>query len=141
MIYDFLFFPTLILPLKNVLLELLLLTTLGFFGSFGHCVGMCGPLTASFSLSTKAPISTTTSVHTQTNPQILADYVPSRAKSFLHCKLIDRLPTMCKYFWQTSATSLSISLRGNDICFCKSNGSSLATTKHSADKPKQGNLK
>ena len=58
LIYDFLFFPTLILPLKNVLLELLLLTTLGFFGSFGHCVGMCGPLTASFSLSTKAPIST-----------------------------------------------------------------------------------
>ena len=38
------------------------------------------------------------STHTQTNPQILADYVPSRAKSFLHCKLIDRLPTMCKYF-------------------------------------------
>ena len=36
--------------------------------------------------------------HTQTNPQILADYVPSRAKSFLHCKLIDRLPMMCKYF-------------------------------------------
>ncbi len=40
-----------------MLLELLLLTTLGFFGSFGHCVGMCGPLTASFSLSTKSPIS------------------------------------------------------------------------------------
>lgn len=34
-----------------MLLDLLLLTTLGFFGSFGHCVGMCGPLTATFSLS------------------------------------------------------------------------------------------
>lgn len=34
-----------------MLLDLLLLTTLGFIGSFGHCVGMCGPLTASFSLS------------------------------------------------------------------------------------------
>ncbi|MGD1713077.1 sulfite exporter TauE/SafE family protein [Dapis sp. BLCC M172] len=40
-----------------MLLELLLLTTLGFFGSFGHCVGMCGPLTASFSLSAKSPVS------------------------------------------------------------------------------------
>jgi uncharacterized protein len=26
---------------------------LGFFGSFGHCVGMCGPLTVAFSLSGK----------------------------------------------------------------------------------------
>jgi sulfite exporter TauE/SafE len=25
--------------------------SLGFFGSFGHCVGMCGPLTVAFSLS------------------------------------------------------------------------------------------
>ena len=41
-----------------MLLELLLLTTLGFCGSFGHCVGMCGPLTASFSLATRSPIST-----------------------------------------------------------------------------------
>ncbi|MGK7921827.1 MAG: sulfite exporter TauE/SafE family protein [Trichodesmium sp.] len=38
-----------------MLLDLLLLTTLGFFGSFGHCVGMCGPLTASFSLSARSP--------------------------------------------------------------------------------------
>ncbi len=27
--------------------------TLGFLGSFGHCVGMCGPLTVAFSLSQK----------------------------------------------------------------------------------------
>lgn len=34
-----------------MLQNLLLITTLGFLGSFGHCVGMCGPLTVAFSLS------------------------------------------------------------------------------------------
>jgi uncharacterized protein len=33
------------------LLDLLLLTALGFLGSFGHCVGMCGPLAVALSLS------------------------------------------------------------------------------------------
>ncbi|QSJ20017.1 sulfite exporter TauE/SafE family protein [Nostoc sp. UHCC 0702] len=33
------------------MLDLLLLTILGFLGSFGHCFGMCGPLTVAFSLS------------------------------------------------------------------------------------------
>lgn len=33
------------------MLDLWLITTLGFLGSFGHCVGMCGPLAAAFSLS------------------------------------------------------------------------------------------
>ncbi|NET57894.1 MAG: sulfite exporter TauE/SafE family protein [Symploca sp. SIO2E6] len=33
------------------MLDLLLFITLGFLGSFGHCVGMCGPLTVAFSLS------------------------------------------------------------------------------------------
>ncbi|HCV32342.1 MAG TPA: ferric reductase [Microcoleaceae bacterium UBA9251] len=33
------------------MLELLLISTLGFLGSFGHCAGMCGPLTVAFSLS------------------------------------------------------------------------------------------
>ncbi len=33
------------------MLDLLLIMTLGFLGSFGHCLGMCGPLTAAFSLS------------------------------------------------------------------------------------------
>ena len=33
------------------MLDLVLILAVGFFGSFGHCVGMCGPLTAAFSLS------------------------------------------------------------------------------------------
>ncbi len=38
------------------MLDFWLITTLGFLGSFGHCVGMCGPLTVAFSLSqTKQP--------------------------------------------------------------------------------------
>jgi uncharacterized protein len=35
------------------MLDLLLITLLGFLGSFGHCFGMCGPLTVAFSLSGK----------------------------------------------------------------------------------------
>ena len=35
------------------MLDLLLIMTLGFLGSFGHCMGMCGPLTVAFSLSHK----------------------------------------------------------------------------------------
>jgi uncharacterized protein len=33
------------------MLDLLLVASLGFLGSFGHCAGMCGPITAAFSLS------------------------------------------------------------------------------------------
>ncbi|NER79394.1 MAG: sulfite exporter TauE/SafE family protein [Leptolyngbya sp. SIO1D8] len=33
------------------MLELGLIATLGFLGSFGHCVGMCGPIAIAFSLS------------------------------------------------------------------------------------------
>lgn len=33
------------------MLDLLLIMLLGFLGSFGHCFGMCGPLTMAFSLS------------------------------------------------------------------------------------------
>lgn len=33
------------------MLDLLLIAGLGFLGSFGHCLGMCGPLTLAFSLS------------------------------------------------------------------------------------------
>jgi hypothetical protein len=36
------------------MLDLLLITSLGFLGSFGHCLGMCGPLTAAFSLSVRS---------------------------------------------------------------------------------------
>jgi uncharacterized protein len=32
-------------------LDLLLIVALGFLGSFGHCIGMCGPLTVAFALS------------------------------------------------------------------------------------------
>jgi uncharacterized protein len=35
------------------MLDLFLIATLGFLGSFGHCLGMCGPLTAAFSLSSQ----------------------------------------------------------------------------------------
>ncbi|PSB27365.1 sulfite exporter TauE/SafE family protein [Stenomitos frigidus] len=34
--------------------DLLLVMLLGLLGSFGHCVGMCGPLTAAFALSQQA---------------------------------------------------------------------------------------
>lgn len=37
----------------EIMLDLLLVAALGFLGSFGHCVGMCGPLTVAFSLSGK----------------------------------------------------------------------------------------
>jgi sulfite exporter TauE/SafE len=33
------------------MLDLLLIAIVGFLGSFGHCFGMCGPLTVAFSLS------------------------------------------------------------------------------------------
>ncbi len=33
------------------MLDLFLILALGFLGSFGHCVGMCGPLTVAFSLT------------------------------------------------------------------------------------------
>ncbi len=34
-------------------IDLLLILGLGFFGSFGHCVGMCGPLTMALALSSQ----------------------------------------------------------------------------------------
>jgi sulfite exporter TauE/SafE len=33
------------------MLDFLLIAALGFLGSFGHCAGMCGPITVAFSLS------------------------------------------------------------------------------------------
>lgn len=36
-------------------MDLWLIMALGFLGSFGHCAGMCGPLTVAFSLSHKTP--------------------------------------------------------------------------------------
>lgn len=40
-----------VLSYLRTMLDLLLIVALGFLGSFGHCVGMCGPLTVAFSLS------------------------------------------------------------------------------------------
>ncbi|OCQ94664.1 ferric reductase [Oscillatoriales cyanobacterium USR001] len=37
------------------MLDLMLISTLGFLGSFGHCAGMCGPLAIAFSLSQSTP--------------------------------------------------------------------------------------
>ena len=37
------------------MLDLLLIASLGFLGSFGHCLGMCSPLTVAFSLSRQTP--------------------------------------------------------------------------------------
>lgn len=37
------------------MLDLLLICSLGFLGSFGHCAGMCGPITAAFALSAGQP--------------------------------------------------------------------------------------
>lgn len=39
-------------------IDLLLMLGLGFFGSFGHCVGMCGPLTVALALSSHSPAPT-----------------------------------------------------------------------------------
>jgi uncharacterized protein len=36
------------------MLDLFLIASLGFLGSFGHCAGMCGPITAAFSLSSSS---------------------------------------------------------------------------------------
>ncbi len=36
------------------MIDLLLIASLGFLGSFGHCLGMCGPLTVAFSLSVRS---------------------------------------------------------------------------------------
>ncbi|MGH2412747.1 MAG: sulfite exporter TauE/SafE family protein, partial [Microcystaceae cyanobacterium] len=36
---------------------MLLIASLGFLGSFGHCAGMCGPITVAFSLSQKSELS------------------------------------------------------------------------------------
>ncbi len=36
--------------------DFLLIVTLGFLGSFGHCAGMCGPLTVAFALSQKSAV-------------------------------------------------------------------------------------
>ncbi len=39
------------------MLDLLLIFSLGFLGSFGHCAGMCGPIATAFALSTQSATS------------------------------------------------------------------------------------
>lgn len=41
--------------MNQPVLDLLLVMALGFLGSFGHCVGMCGPLAVALSLSEAQP--------------------------------------------------------------------------------------
>ena len=50
------------------MLDLLLVAALGFLGSFGHCVGMCGPFTVAFSLSGKDS-------NSQNHPQAWQQYL------------------------------------------------------------------
>ncbi len=40
--------------------DLWLIAALGFLGSFGHCVGMCGPVTAAFALSAQSAAQSST---------------------------------------------------------------------------------
>ncbi|MBD2438153.1 sulfite exporter TauE/SafE family protein [Nostoc sp. FACHB-110] len=47
------------------MLDLLLIAILGFLGSFGHCFGMCGPLTVAFSLPGQQTSQQTKSAHWQ----------------------------------------------------------------------------
>lgn len=49
-----------------MLVDLGLIATLGFLGSFGHCVGMCGPIAVAFSLSSPASDDPTPSQTQQT---------------------------------------------------------------------------
>lgn len=42
------------------MLDLLLVMSLGFLGSFGHCLGMCGPIALAFSLTQRSPTSSST---------------------------------------------------------------------------------
>ncbi|KAF3884383.1 MULTISPECIES: urease accessory protein UreH domain-containing protein [Nostocales] len=53
------------------MLHLLLITTLGFLGSFGHCFGMCGPLSVAFSLSHNSETGSATSRQPRWQEQFL----------------------------------------------------------------------
>jgi uncharacterized protein len=50
------------------MLDLLLIASLGFLGSFGHCAGMCGPIAAAFSVS-KSPSAASESDQTEWRSQ------------------------------------------------------------------------
>lgn len=52
------------------MLDLLLIASLGFLGSFGHCAGMCGPLAVAFSFSQQPPQSSDHSPPSSVGQQI-----------------------------------------------------------------------
>ncbi|MEL7316127.1 MAG: sulfite exporter TauE/SafE family protein, partial [Cyanobacteria bacterium J06559_3] len=54
------------------MLELGLVAALGFLGSFGHCAGMCGPITVAFSLSTQAKADATDDTNSRSRWQHVA---------------------------------------------------------------------
>jgi len=43
--------------MTDPMLDLLLIASLGFLGSLGHCIGMCGPITVALALSQRSPSS------------------------------------------------------------------------------------
>ncbi len=49
----------------HTMLDYLLVMSLGFLGSFGHCIGMCGPITVAFSLAQHQAQSSLHSSHLQ----------------------------------------------------------------------------
>lgn len=61
------------------MLDFFLLFGLGFLGSFGHCAGMCGPITAAFALSVQpTPVQSTPVQPTPVQP---TDFNPRRQPS------------------------------------------------------------
>ncbi|RQH31837.1 sulfite exporter TauE/SafE family protein [Okeania hirsuta] len=77
-----------------MLLDLLLLTTLGFLGSFGHWVGMCGPLTATFSLSTRSQNGT--DVRSRSGTDVRPPTPPNKWHQFQFHTLLN-LGRLCSY--------------------------------------------
>ncbi|WP_414541969.1 sulfite exporter TauE/SafE family protein [Nostoc sp. CCY0012] len=68
------------------MLDLSLITILGFLGSFGHCFGMCGPLTVAFSLS-----------HQQKNPATSPLKISSTWRQQLKFHILLNLGRMLSY--------------------------------------------
>ncbi|TVP61091.1 MAG: sulfite exporter TauE/SafE family protein [Nodularia sp. (in: Bacteria)] len=74
------------------MLDLSLITILGFLGSFGHCFGMCGPLTVAFSLSQQQ-----TTAQTASREQIPSRKIPNSWQKQLRFHLLLNLGRMLSY--------------------------------------------
>ncbi|MBE9200444.1 MULTISPECIES: sulfite exporter TauE/SafE family protein [unclassified Nodularia (in: cyanobacteria)] len=74
------------------MLDLSLITILGFLGSFGHCFGMCGPLTVAFSLSQQQSIP-----QTAEGEQIPPHKIPNSWQEQLKFHLLLNLGRMFSY--------------------------------------------